>query len=145
VQRALKSKRRDLAYSTVKAILTNLAGKGYLKKRTQGKSNVFAAAISQADFKEQVVTDVLKALARDYRNPLLANLVDRLASDPGTLDDLEKLIARKRAQDAARENIGDEVEVVGAVDSQAKVLHITSLKLVSRGVAECERRKGSRK
>jgi predicted transcriptional regulator len=98
VQHALQRKRRDLAYSTVKAILTNLAQKGYLNKRAEGRTNVFAAAISQADFKERVVTEVLNALAKDYRNPLLATLVDRLATDPSTLDDLEKLIARRRAE-----------------------------------------------
>jgi len=103
VHRALQQKRQNLAYSTVKAILTNLSGKGFLKKRAQGRSNVFTAAISQADFKEQVVGEVLNALAKDYRNPLLMNLVDRLASDPSTLDDLEKLIALKRV-----EGVGDE-------------------------------------
>jgi hypothetical protein len=44
-------------------------------------------------------------------------------------------------QDAAHGNIGDEVEVVGSVDSGNRVLHIDSLKLISRGVADCERRK----
>jgi hypothetical protein len=44
-------------------------------------------------------------------------------------------------QDAARDNIGDEVDVVGSVDSGANALHIDSVKLISRGVAECERRK----
>ena len=48
-------------------------------------------------------------------------------------------------QDAARGNIGDEVEVAGSVDSGTKVLQINSLKLIARGVAECERRKGSKK
>jgi hypothetical protein len=48
-------------------------------------------------------------------------------------------------QDAARDNIGDEVEVLVSLDSGTNVLHINSLKLISRGVAECERRKGSKK
>jgi predicted transcriptional regulator len=84
----------------VKAILTNLTAKGYLNKRSEGRANVFSAAITRDAFNEQVVTEVLNALASDYRNPLLATLVDRLASDPRTLNDLENLIARKRAEAA---------------------------------------------
>jgi hypothetical protein len=47
-------------------------------------------------------------------------------------------------QDAARDNIGDEVEVAGSVDTGANVLHINSLKLISHGVAECERPKSKK-
>jgi hypothetical protein len=47
-------------------------------------------------------------------------------------------------QDAACGSIGDEVEVAGSVDSGTKVLHIDSLKLISRGVAECERPKSKK-
>jgi len=41
---------------------------------------------------------------------------------------------------AAKENIGDYVEVQGTLDSDAKVLHIDSLKLLEKGVAECDRK-----
>jgi hypothetical protein len=43
-------------------------------------------------------------------------------------------------QDAARDNIGDEVAITGVVDSDKAVVHINSLKLISRGVAMCTRR-----
>jgi hypothetical protein len=43
-------------------------------------------------------------------------------------------------QDAARDNIGDRVELIASVDSRTSVLHITSLKLIARGVAMCARR-----
>lgn len=41
-------------------------------------------------------------------------------------------------QDAARENIGDEVAVTGSLTGSV-TLHIDSLKLVARGVSKCSR------
>src|SRR5262245_29829394 len=96
VHRALGRRRKALAYSTVKAVLSNLVGKGHLRKRSEGRSNVFSAVQSREAFRRQVVDEVLGSLVKDYRNPLLAHLVDRFASDPSTLDELERLIAAKR-------------------------------------------------
>ena len=103
VHRALHLRKKNVAYSTVKAILTNLAAKGYVKKRSEGKSNVFSAAITQKAFQEKVVRDVLASLSSDYRNPLMAHLVDQFGADEESLDQLEKLIAAKRAEAASHE------------------------------------------
>lgn len=43
-------------------------------------------------------------------------------------------------QDAARDNISDEVAITDVVDPDQAVVHINSLKLISRGVAMCTRR-----
>jgi len=40
----LARRKKPLAYSTIKTILTNLADKGYLVKRAAGRANSFAAA-----------------------------------------------------------------------------------------------------
>jgi hypothetical protein len=48
-------------------------------------------------------------------------------------------------QDAARDNIGDEVAIIGVVDPRKTVVHINSLKLISRGVAMCARPKNPKK
>jgi hypothetical protein len=42
-------------------------------------------------------------------------------------------------QNAARNNIGDYVEVVGFVDAKNNALRVESLKLISEGVAACSR------
>jgi predicted transcriptional regulator len=96
VQRALERKKKSLAYSTVKAVLTNLAAKGHLKKRSAGRSNVFSAVQSRDDFRRRVVEEVVGSLVRDYRNPLLAHLVDRAVWDRESLAELERLVAEKR-------------------------------------------------
>lgn len=98
VHSALRKKKHDLAYSTVKAVLTNLAAKGYLHKKSEGRSNSFAAVESKEKFKERLVREVLSSLLKDHRDPLLAHLVDDLAVDKESLAKLESLLAKKRAE-----------------------------------------------
>jgi hypothetical protein len=41
-------------------------------------------------------------------------------------------------QDAARQNIGDQVEITGEVDARTKTVQIDSLKMIEKGRAMCE-------
>src|ERR1017187_9828163 len=75
---AFSRRKKSLAYSTIKTILTNLVDKGYLTKRADGRANVFTAKQSRADFETDLVGGVVGSLLRDYRNPLLAHLADEL-------------------------------------------------------------------
>lgn len=95
---ALIRKRHNLAYSTVKAVLTNLTSKRYLRRREEGRANYFSPVESQEEFRQKTVNAVINSLLKQHRDPLLANLVDRLAVDEKTLDDLDRLIAKKRAE-----------------------------------------------
>ncbi|HTO76707.1 MAG TPA: BlaI/MecI/CopY family transcriptional regulator [Thermoanaerobaculia bacterium] len=96
VHRTLGRRKKTLAYSTVKAVLTNLAGKGLLRKRSEGRSNVFSAVQTREAFRRGVVDEVIGSLVKDYRNPLLAHLVEHVARDRASLDELERLIAERR-------------------------------------------------
>jgi hypothetical protein len=49
-----------------------------------------------------------------------------------------KRILLIRNQDAARQNIGDQVEITGEVDAGAKTVQIDSLKMIEKGRAMCE-------
>ena len=42
-------------------------------------------------------------------------------------------------QAVAKNNVGDQVEIVGVLDSQAKSIQVTSVKLLEHGVAMCAR------
>lgn len=98
VMQLLNQRRKALAYSTIKTILTNLAHKGYLSKRANGRANTFAAKQTKQEFERDVVDGVVSSLLRDYRNPLLAHLADELSADPQTIAEFERLLAqRKRA------------------------------------------------
>ena len=59
------------------------------------------------------------------------------------VDPEAKRVVAIENQAVARENIGDYVEVQGALSSRTKRLHIDSLKRLSIGVAACERTKGN--
>ena len=96
IMQALRGRRKALAYSTIKTILTNLADKGYLSKRASGRANTFAAKQTKPEFERDVVDGVVSSLLRDYRNPLLAHLADELSADPQTIAEFERLLARRK-------------------------------------------------
>lgn len=83
-------------YSSAKTTLNTLTEKGYLTKRPVGKANAFTAAISRDEFDERVVGGVLTGLMRNYRNPLMASLVQTLSNDPESLSEFERLLAEQR-------------------------------------------------
>lgn len=95
-------KKRDLAYSTVKAVLNNLCEKRHLRKIQQGRSNTFVPQQSREAFKERVVRDVFQSLLKDYRTPLLAHFVNDPDTDQESLRELKHLI-EKRQRERRRE------------------------------------------
>ena len=97
VHRALTSKKRQLSYSAVKAVLNNLAEKGHLTKSRQGKVTHFAAKRSRKEFDAAVITKVVGSLKRNFGTPVIAQLVDELAVDEATLQEFERVIAAKKA------------------------------------------------
>lgn len=94
---ALTDGKANFAYSTIKTIMTNLAEKGHLQKRSAGRANEFKAVQTREAFEESVVGDVLRPLVRNYRNPLLAHIIDQL-NDDGDVAELERLLALKKAE-----------------------------------------------
>ncbi|MFN2461214.1 MAG: BlaI/MecI/CopY family transcriptional regulator [Candidatus Velthaea sp.] len=98
----LKYKRgeKPLAYTTVKTVLTNLVEKRHLKKRSAGRANEFKAVLTRDAFQRAFIDDVIGPLLRNQRNPLLAHIVDELASDDDTYAEFERLLAIKRAERA---------------------------------------------
>ena len=90
-------RRRKLAYSTVKTILTNLGEKGHLRRRVAGRAYEYEPVRSRAEAERGVVRDFVRpVVARG--GPLLAHLVDELGVDDATVAALEELIARKRRE-----------------------------------------------
>jgi predicted transcriptional regulator len=87
-----------LAYSTIKAVLTNLHAKGHLEKRSEGKQNTFKPKLEREAFAARAVGRVVDPLFRDHRNPLLAHLVDELIDDEAGLAEFEALLAARKRQ-----------------------------------------------
>jgi hypothetical protein len=57
------------------------------------------------------------------------------------IDPDRKMIFDISNQSLAKNNVGDYVEISGHTDTQAKTIHIASLKMLSVGVASCARPK----
>jgi|HubBroStandDraft_4_1064222.scaffolds.fasta_scaffold379445_2 BlaI family penicillinase repressor len=98
VKAALDLRRAELSYSTVRAVLANLTAKKYLRRTKEGRNHLFAAVETREQFRERVVNQVVKSMAGDYRAPLMAHLVESLATDRQSIEELEKLIAERKAR-----------------------------------------------
>lgn len=96
----LEGKGQHVHYSSAKTTLNTLTEKGYLTKRSVGRANAFAAALSRQEFDQRVVGGVLTGLLRNYRNPLIAGLAEVMASDAESLQEFERLLAEQRATGA---------------------------------------------
>ncbi len=92
----LKNAGQHVHYSSAKTTLNTLTEKGYLKKRSIGRANAFAAALSKEEFDRRVVGGVLSGLLRNYRSPLIASLAETMAHDAESLQEFERLLAEQR-------------------------------------------------
>jgi predicted transcriptional regulator len=97
VHKALIGDGRALSYSAVKAVLNNLAGKGWLRKEKRGKVTFFEALHSREEFDALVIGNVIGSLKRNYGAPVIAQFVDQLAVDQESIEEFERLIAERKA------------------------------------------------
>lgn len=92
----LENAGQHVHYSSAKTTLNTLTDKGYLKKRSIGRANAFAATLSKDEFDRHVVGGVLGGLLRNYRSPLMASLAETMAQDAESLQEFERLLAAQR-------------------------------------------------
>jgi predicted transcriptional regulator len=89
---------RTLSYSAVKAVLNNLAGKGWLTKTQQGKLTYFEPTMSREGFEAHVMRSVIGSLKRNFGEPVIAQFVDQLAVDDESIEEIERLLAQRKAE-----------------------------------------------
>lgn len=88
---------KNLAYTTIMTIMSRLAEKGLLAKEAQGNAYVYTPTISEKDFAQKVVSEVLDGLLEEFAEPAMSHMVDRMSSeDIGKLEKLEKMIKERR-------------------------------------------------
>ena len=97
VHAALPKRPRALAYSTVKAVLANLVAKGHLHRHSEHRTHTFSPAETRDAFQRRTVSHIIDSLMKDYRQPLMAHLAGHFAADRKTLAEIERLIARHKA------------------------------------------------
>jgi predicted transcriptional regulator len=85
---------RELAYATVKTVMSRLAEKGYLRRQATERAHRFEPVLDRATFLCQVSEEVLEGLFVDFGEPIRAHLVDALRARD--LPGLERLDAWAR-------------------------------------------------
>jgi predicted transcriptional regulator len=98
VHEAVIADGRTLSYSAVKAVLNNLADKGWLTKNRQGKLTNFAPVIDRDQFQTDVMRTVIGSLKRNFGDPVIAQFVDQLAVDDDSIEEIERLLAQRKAE-----------------------------------------------
>jgi len=84
--------RRKAAYTSVMTMMKNLAQKGFLKHRTEGRSFVYSPAISQDEIKRSLLKDTVDSVFQGSSVELLQNLLDQEALGSKEIEELKKLI-----------------------------------------------------
>lgn len=98
VHAAVTADGRTLSYSAIKAVLNNLAGKGWLKKGKQGKLTNFTPLVNRNAFQMEVMRSVIGSLKRNFGEPVIAQFVDQLAIDDDSIEEIERLLAQRKAE-----------------------------------------------
>lgn len=95
---------RDVDFWTVQTYLRRLDEKGYLKKRKEGRTNIYSAAVKPGSVVSEALDDLLERLFDGEALPLFQHLItDRgLSSDEidelqSTLDELKSKKRRKKS------------------------------------------------
>ncbi len=87
------STQREIAYTTVMTTMSRLAEKGVLNRHREGLAYVYTPAISEDEFIEMVVRQVLDGLLEDYSEMAITYMVDYLATHkPDELGYLQKAL-----------------------------------------------------
>ncbi len=87
------SQEREIAYTTVMTTMSRLAEKGVLNRHREGLAYVYSPAISEEDFVQLVVRQVLDGLLDDYSDTAIEYMVEYLArNNPSELKRLQKAI-----------------------------------------------------
>lgn len=91
--------KKKLAYTTVMTIMNRLVEKNLLRRESRGNAFAYTPTISENEFANQVVSEVLDGLLEDFADPALSHIVESLSSkDTQKLKRLEQLIQERRAK-----------------------------------------------
>jgi predicted transcriptional regulator len=86
LDRVNRGRKAILAYTTVMTVLSRLAEKDVLRRRSQGRGFVYEAAVQDA------AGIAVKGVIRDFGDAAVAQFVDQARSDPKILRRLERLL-----------------------------------------------------
>lgn len=83
---------RQLAYTTVMTIMSRLHQKGLLRRAREGRTYVYAPALSREEFRARLSRDIVRGLVAEFGDVALAQFVAALdAVDDAHLRSLQRL------------------------------------------------------
>ncbi len=93
--------KREIAYTTVMTIMSRLAEKKLLEKEESGNSLIYRPTVTEQEFAQKVVSEVLDGLLEGFAEPALSHFVDRMSNeDEQKIAKLEALIKERRSRGA---------------------------------------------
>ena len=89
---------RPLAHTTVGTMLAKMENKGHVKHRSDGRVNVYRAAIRQDQVRQSMVTDLADRLFQGDVTQMVCHLLDSREITSENLAELRKLIRHKEQE-----------------------------------------------
>lgn len=84
---------RERAYTTVMTVMANLARKGLLTRRREGRTDLYRAVLSRDDYTEARAQHEVQALVSQYGDVALAHFAHEVGRlDPERRQQLRKLV-----------------------------------------------------
>lgn len=91
--------KRPLAYTTVMTIMTRLHDKGLLRRARDGKTYVYAPALSREEFRARLSQDIVRGLVTEFGDVALAQFAAALDQvDAPHRRSLEKLVGGEEGE-----------------------------------------------
>ena len=91
--------RREIAYTTVMTVMSNLTRKNVLQRHRRGRAYVYIPIFSREEFNRSKVVEFVGALKGWFTEPAMTYLVDRMVDiDPQSLTELEHAIEKLRKE-----------------------------------------------
>ncbi|MFC1564227.1 BlaI/MecI/CopY family transcriptional regulator [candidate division KSB1 bacterium] len=87
---------REIAYTTVMTVMSRLSEKGLLDKIKSGSAYIYIPIVSESEFTQSTVKKVMKSLLEDFAAPSINQFIDFFEEDPQKMEELAKLIEKKR-------------------------------------------------
>ena len=94
VQQALQDE-RALALTTVATMLSRLEKRGVVKRREQGRTFVYRAAVEENDLRRSMVSDLMDRLFEGDAAALVNHLLSEGEIDAGEIARLKKLLSSR--------------------------------------------------
>jgi predicted transcriptional regulator len=93
---------RGLAHTTVATLLSRLAARGVVARRTEGRQLVYRADVEERDVKRSMVAALTDRLFAGDPSALVHHLIDEGEIDADELARLRTLLAKKRKKGGSR-------------------------------------------